>query len=369
MRIFGPSLSASAVAETACRLMQASRGEYLLRPLDGEGNRVPSPPTPWHQDLNYWPVEGKQICSVWIAFDHVDHANGAMEFVAGSHLTGNRYQPFDFRATDAVETDEFEPLPDVDAHRENLSIATWDLEPGDAVVFSALTLHAAAGNATVSRRRRALSIRYAGDDGALCPAQEDDTTAARPWTEGGRPTGLRPVPGRLATPSDVVLHIPHRAHGVAAQRSIRPRIVVHAAKLHRVREAPSELLVREPARERDRRTGRARERGRAAHDGDTPRQHQLAAAGTMRPSPRIAGRRTRQAGFTCPPAPAAGAPPGPLMNEVAKFVRRNRIGSAPEVMAPSMPWPTTRCRSPARVAVNHCRKTGCWRFPCPVPSP
>ena len=154
---------ASPVAETACRLMQASRVNVFYDHLMVKEPGAVSP-TPWHQDLNYWPVEGRQVCSVWIAFDRVDHANGAMEFVAGSHLTGNRYQPFDFRATDAVETDEFEPLPDVEAHREDLSIATWDLEPGDAVVFSALTLHGAAGNSTASRRRRALSIRYAGDD-------------------------------------------------------------------------------------------------------------------------------------------------------------------------------------------------------------
>ena len=120
--------------------------------------------TPWHQDLNYWPVEGEQVCSVWIAFDYVDRSNGAMEFVAGSHRTGRRFQPFDFRNTDAVETDEFEPLPDVDAHRDAFRILTWDLEPGDAVVFSALTLHGASGNETRDRRRRALSIRYTGDD-------------------------------------------------------------------------------------------------------------------------------------------------------------------------------------------------------------
>ena len=89
--------------------------------------------TPWHQDLNYWPVEGEQVCSIWIAFDHVDRSNGAMEFVAGSHRSGRRYQPFDFRHPDAVATDEFEPLPDVDAHRSKFRILTWDLEPGDAV--------------------------------------------------------------------------------------------------------------------------------------------------------------------------------------------------------------------------------------------
>lgn len=153
----------SPAAEAACRLMRASRVnvfyDHLMVKEPGAISR-----TPWHQDLNYWPVEGEQVCSVWIAFDPVDRSNGAMEFVAGSHRSGRRYQPFDFRHADAVETDEFEPLPDVDAHRGEFRILTWDLEPGDAVVFSALTLHGAAGNATRDRRRRALSIRYTGDD-------------------------------------------------------------------------------------------------------------------------------------------------------------------------------------------------------------
>ena len=28
-------------------------------------------PTPWHNDTSYWHVEGKQICSVWVALDEV----------------------------------------------------------------------------------------------------------------------------------------------------------------------------------------------------------------------------------------------------------------------------------------------------------
>src|SRR5262249_39464790 len=26
-------------------------------------------PTPWHQDLPYWPVKGSQILSIWVPFD------------------------------------------------------------------------------------------------------------------------------------------------------------------------------------------------------------------------------------------------------------------------------------------------------------
>ena len=72
----------SQAAEAACRLMRASRVnvfyDHLMVKEPGAVSR-----TPWHQDLNYWPVEGEQVCSVWIAFDHIDRSNGAMEFVAG----------------------------------------------------------------------------------------------------------------------------------------------------------------------------------------------------------------------------------------------------------------------------------------------
>ena len=160
---FPAAVRDSPAAEAACRLIGASRvNVFYDHRMVKEPGAVSR--TPWHQDLNYWPVEGEQVCSVWIAFDPVDKSNGAMEFVAGSHRSGRRCQPFDFRHPDAVATDEFEPLPDVDAHRSELRIVTWDLEPGDAAVFSALTLHGAAGNGTQDRRRRALSIRHTGDD-------------------------------------------------------------------------------------------------------------------------------------------------------------------------------------------------------------
>ena len=53
-----------------------------------------------------------------------------------------------------------EDVPDVDADREAFDVVGWPLEPGDAVAFNMLTLHAAAGSAN---RRRAFSLRVLGD--------------------------------------------------------------------------------------------------------------------------------------------------------------------------------------------------------------
>ena len=48
----------------------------------------------------------------------------------------------------------------------------WELEPGDAVFFHMLTLHAA-GGVSGPHRRRVLSVRFLGDD---------MVHALRPWT-------------------------------------------------------------------------------------------------------------------------------------------------------------------------------------------
>ena len=152
----------SAAPEVAGRLMQADKinlfYDHLMIKEPGT-----SAPTPWHQDMNYWPAEGDQICSIWLALDRTGLDNGGMEFVLGSHRAGSRYRPFDFRGTGSVETDEFEPLPDVEGNRQAFNIKDFDLEPGDAVVFHGLTLHGAPGN-KLTRRRRALSVRFTGDD-------------------------------------------------------------------------------------------------------------------------------------------------------------------------------------------------------------
>ena len=67
------------------------------------------------------------------------------------------------QAYDRAETD-LEPLPDIDAKRGDFQILGWDLQPGDAIAFSFLTVHGAPGNLQSGARRRAFAARYCGDD-------------------------------------------------------------------------------------------------------------------------------------------------------------------------------------------------------------
>ena len=187
----------SPAAEIAGRLMAAPRVNIFYDQILVKEPETPAP-SPWHQDLNYWPFLGKQVCSLWMPLDPVDRTSGTLEFVRGSHLWKERpfsralvfgndeKQPQRTGGDDIPETDDPEPLPDIDRHRGCYEILSWDMEPGDAVVFTALTLHSAPGNASV-RRRRALSTRWTGDDVCYTRKRTEATLLRDPGLKPGDP--------------------------------------------------------------------------------------------------------------------------------------------------------------------------------------
>lgn len=138
-------------------------------------------PTPWHHDDPYYGIDGIQNVSMWIALDAVPALHG-LRFIAGSHLWGRRFVPRKFiDQTPYGEADErFEQIPDHLADGE--TILSWDVEPGDVLAFHYRTLHAAPGN-HLSTRRRAVSLRWLGDDARF---------GVRPWTTSPpyEPNGL-----------------------------------------------------------------------------------------------------------------------------------------------------------------------------------
>jgi len=119
--------------------------------------------TPWHQDIPYYNVAGRQNISMWIPVDPVARES-TLEFVRGSHL-GPWYMPRSFLDGQAkwFPDGSLAELPDIEADPERFPVIGWELEPGDCVCFHMQTLHAA-GGVSGSNRRRVLSLRFLGDD-------------------------------------------------------------------------------------------------------------------------------------------------------------------------------------------------------------
>ena len=88
-----------------------------------------------------------------------------LQLVAGSHRWGKSFHPTKFVGVAYErEGEALDAMPDIDALRDEFAIASFDMEPGDAIAFHFLTVHGAPGNASASARRRAFAHRWIGDD-------------------------------------------------------------------------------------------------------------------------------------------------------------------------------------------------------------
>ena len=121
--------------------------------------------SPWHQDQPYYCVDGEKVGSVWLPLDPVPRSV-CPEYVAGSHRWGKMFTPRKFMDHRPYEGSfgAFEAVPDIEAHRDDYEILSWDLEPGDAIAFHMKTVHGAPGTEKLQTRRRAVATRWLGDD-------------------------------------------------------------------------------------------------------------------------------------------------------------------------------------------------------------
>ncbi len=152
----------SPAGEIVAALMQSARVTFFYdQVFIKEPGKVA--PTPWHQDQPYWRVDGFQVCTLWLPLDPVPRATG-VEFVRGSHRWDVLYSPVTFSDDQAPYEGDLPPVPDIDARRDDYDIVSWDVAPGDCLVFQAMILHGAQGAERVGRRRRVLATRWCGDD-------------------------------------------------------------------------------------------------------------------------------------------------------------------------------------------------------------
>ena len=116
--------------------------------------------TAFHKDLSYFHVRGEQVCTVWVPLDFASPDTGAIRFVKGSHKDRSTYRPNWFVSDDPLPNTEGKRVPSVAFE----DVVAPTLSVGDISIHHARTLHGASANRSVNQSRRAISIRYCGDD-------------------------------------------------------------------------------------------------------------------------------------------------------------------------------------------------------------
>lgn len=148
-------------------------GEQLFLKEGGNSRR-----TPWHQDTSYLRMVGSQLVAVWLSLDPLPAAQ-SLEVVRGSHRgplhNGSAFAAHDDTAP-LYKGDVLPRLPDIQARRDDFDIVSWDVEPGDLLVFHLGVLHGGAGTIP-GMRRRTLSLRFLGPDVAFDGRPRDEAGA------------------------------------------------------------------------------------------------------------------------------------------------------------------------------------------------
>ena len=103
----------------------------------------------WHQDYGYWYYNGclmPKMLSFMIALDHTDATNGCLKLIKGSHKLGRLDH---VQITPEQNTADPERLTYI---LESHEVVDCVLDPGDAVIFHANTLHCSDQNRSATRR-------------------------------------------------------------------------------------------------------------------------------------------------------------------------------------------------------------------------
>jgi len=162
----------SPAAEIAGSLMKAMQINFFF---DAVFVRSPGSQfeTPWHQDEPYWSVEGYDTCTIWMPLVPVKREN-ALAFVPGSHRLESSFYQYNFGELNPdgkTEVDQVDfsavsetTLPDINADPDSFGVTSWDMQPGDCIVFNSRIIHGGSGKLDNDRDLRVFTTKWLGDD-------------------------------------------------------------------------------------------------------------------------------------------------------------------------------------------------------------
>lgn len=106
---------------------------------------------PWHQDINYWPLEPEINISAWVALDPATKENSCVQLIPGSHEKSIPH-------IEAPKEVQFGEMADTSFFSETEKIY-MELLAGEFFIFNEKMLHKSDVNSS-NKRRRGMTFRY-----------------------------------------------------------------------------------------------------------------------------------------------------------------------------------------------------------------
>lgn len=162
----------SPAAQLAAKMMGSSQINFYF---DAVFVRSPGSQfqTPWHQDEPYWSVEGYDTCTLWMPLTNVKKEN-ALAYVPGSHRLETVFEQYNFGElnpdgkpnVDQVDYSKIAEtrFPDIDEDPSKYGVVSWDMRPGDCIVFNSRIMHGGSGKLAQDTDLRVFTTKWLGDD-------------------------------------------------------------------------------------------------------------------------------------------------------------------------------------------------------------
>ena len=138
-------------------------------------------PTPWHQDQQYWPLDGAKCVTLWMPLVDASRDMGTMRFASASQDLG-------YLGPQNISDESEAKWAALIAEKGYSTDYAGAMHAGDATFHDGWVLHGAPGNNAPDQTREVMTIIYLEADARITvpdsPARENDL---RNWFPGRKP--------------------------------------------------------------------------------------------------------------------------------------------------------------------------------------